>query len=442
MKKEILQTRLPVLGICYGHQLLVYMLGGKVQQAPKREYGISQAAILSKQNIFRGLHDTERIWMSHGDNVIRLPKHCTQIAASPNCRLAAFRHCTRPIFGIQWHPEVTHTTRGNRILKNFIFSVCRCRPNWNPGNLAEKLTAETRLAVNGAKAIVALSGGVDSAVVTTLGAKALGKNLTAVFVDHGFMRAGEAAQVKNIFRNLPVHFISVNAKKRFFKKLKGITSPERKRKIIGKEFIRIFENVAKKSGAEYLLQGTIYPDRIESGVSKKSETIKTHHNVGGLPSRIKFRGIVEPLRDLYKDEVRALGKKLGLPSTIVYRQPFPGPGLAVRIIGEITPRKIALLQKADVIVREEIEKVAIRPWQYFAVLTATKTTGVQGDQRSYGYTIALRAVDSKEAMTANFSKLPYAVLERISTRITNEIPEVTRVVYDITHKPPATIEWE
>jgi GMP synthase (glutamine-hydrolysing) len=311
-------------------------------------------------------------------------------------------------------------------------------------DFVEKAVQEIRHTVGDGKAIIALSGGIDSSVTTALAAKALGKNLTAVFVDHGFMREKEPEFVKNAFDKLDINFISVNARKRFFEKLRGITDPEQKRKIIGEEFIRVFEKVAGKVGAEYFIQGTIYPDRIESGIRKFSEKIKTHHNVAGLPTKIKFKAIVEPLRDLYKDEVRKVAKTLGLPKEIVLRQPFPGPGLAARVIGEVTEEKINIVRRADKIVTEEIERNGLEKglWQYFTVLTDTKSTGVKGDSRAYGYTIAIRAVESKEAMTASFAKIPYAILEKISTRITNELPPVTRVVYDITNKPPATIEWE
>jgi GMP synthase (glutamine-hydrolysing) len=308
----------------------------------------------------------------------------------------------------------------------------------------ESAVREIKQAIGESKAIIALSGGIDSSTTTALAAKAIGKNLTAVFVDHGFLRQNEAEFVRKTFENFGINFVMVEARERFLQKLKGVTDPERKRRIIGEEFVRVFEEEAKRVGAEYLIQGTIYPDRIESGFRKFSDKIKTHHNVAGLPTKIEFKAVVEPLRDLYKDEVRKVAAKLGLPKEIVWRQPFPGPGLAVRVIGELTREKLDILRKADKIVTEEIEKAGLDSglWQYFAVLTDTKSTGVKGDARAYGYTIAVRAVESREAMTANFAKIPYEVLERISTRITNEIPQVVRVVYDITHKPPATIEWE
>jgi GMP synthase (glutamine-hydrolysing) len=312
------------------------------------------------------------------------------------------------------------------------------------GDLITKMVTEVKNEVGDSKAIIGLSGGIDSSVATAIAARALNDRLTAVFVDHGFMREGEPEEVRNAFKNFKLNFITANAQDRFRKKLEGVTDPEKKRKIIGTEFVRVFEDVAAKSSADYLIQGTIYPDRIESGFRRNSDKIKTHHNVAGLPSKIKFKKIIEPLRDLYKDEVRRVAKMLELPETIVNRQPFPGPGLAVRIIGELTSEKVAIARKADKIVRDEIERSGLqgRLWQYFAVLTDTKATGVKGDARAYGYVVAIRAAESREAMTASFAKVPYDVLERISTKITNEIPEVTRVVYDVTHKPPATIEWE
>jgi GMP synthase (glutamine-hydrolysing) len=382
--------------------------------------------------------------MSHGDTVYALPKDFEVLACTENCPVAAFRHEVNPIYGLQWHPEVVHTENGMKMLKNFLFEVCKCEANWKMEDYIEKAVEEIRLTIGNGKTIVALSGGIDSSTVTVLTAKAIGKNLTAVFVDHGFMRENEPKFVKCTFKKFDINFVSKNARKRFLTKLKAVTDPEQKRKIIGEEFIRVFENEAKKVKADYLVQGTIYPDRIESGIRKFSDKIKTHHNVAGLPTKIKFKTIVEPLKDLYKDEVRKLAEALELPKEIVSRQPFPGPGLAVRIIGEITQEKIDIIKKADKIVTEEIEKSGLKDqlWQYFAILTETRSTGVKGDSRAYGYTIAVRAVESREAMTASFAKIPYSILETISTRITNEILEVTRVVYDITHKPPATIEWE
>jgi len=330
------------------------------------------------------------------------------------------------------------------MLKNYIFDICKCHANWKPEDFIEKTIQEIKDKIGNKKAISALSGGVDSSLATILASKAIGKNVNAVFVDHGFMREGEVDFVKEVFKELDVKLTLVNAKKRFLKKLRGIRDPEKKRTIIGSEFIAVFEEVARNIGAEYLIQGTIYSDRIESGIRNYSKKIKTHHNVAGIPSKIEFKGIVEPLKDLYKDEVRKIAETLELPQKIVWRQPFPGPGLAVRVTCEVTEEKVNLVRRADRIVEEEIDKSRVKRslWQYFAVLIDTKSTGVRGDSRAYGYTVVIRAVESKEAMTASFAKIPYDILEKISTRITNELSSVTRVVFDITHKPPATIEWE
>jgi GMP synthase (glutamine-hydrolysing) len=386
----------------------------------------------------------EKVWMSHGDTVFKMPEEFEVLAHTENCPVAAFRHKKKPIYGLQWHPEVVHTENGAQMLRNFLFEVCKCEANWNMEDIIEKMVNGIKAEVGKGKAIIALSGGIDSSVATAVAAEALDNRLTAVFVDHGFMRESEPDFVRSIFQKFKINLTIADAQKRFLEKLRGVADPEKKRKIIGEEFIRVFEEIAEKVGAEYLIQGTIYPDRIESGFRKFSDKIKTHHNVAGLPTKIKFKKIVEPLRDLYKDEVRKVAKILGLPKEIVFRQPFPGPGLAVRIIGALTEEKVEIAKKADKIVREEIEKSGLEEnlWQYFAVLTDTRATGIRGDARAYGYVVAIRIVESREAMTASFAKIPYEVLEKISTRITNEISEVTRVVYDITHKPPATIEWE
>jgi GMP synthase (glutamine-hydrolysing) len=435
---------LPVLGLCYGHQLIAQIVHGEVKPAARREYGIAEVDVDRAVGVLEGLGSRETVWMSHGDTVFALPPEYEVLAHTESCPVAAFRHKTKPIYGLQWHPEVIHTTNGALMLSNFIFKVCKCEANWKMEDIIQKMVNETKAEVGEAKAIIGLSGGIDSSVATAIAARALNEKLTAVFVDHGFMREGEPEAIRDTFQKFKIHLVIANAQERFMEKLKGVTDPEQKRKIIGEEFIRVFEEVAEKAGAEYLIQGTIYPDRIESGFRKHSDKIKTHHNVAGLPAKIKFKRIVEPLRDLYKDEVRKVAEILGLPREIVNRQPFPGPGLAVRIIGELTEEKVKVAKRADAIVREEIERsgLAEKLWQYFAVLTDTKATGVRGDARAYGYVVAVRAAESREAMTANFARIPYPVLERISTRITNEVPEVTRVVYDITHKPPATIEWE
>ena len=440
----IFSLGLPLLGICYGHQLMAHVLGGEVTKLDKAEYGVAEAYIDKPVGPLRGLGPVEKVWMSHRDSVVKLPQGFEVLAHTENCAVAAMGDESRKIYGLQWHPEVVHTARGDEMLRNFVFDVCGCRPEWTVEDFIEKAVEEIRSAVGSSKAVLALSGGVDSSTTAALAARALGDRFTAVFVDHGFMREGEPEFIVDTFAKLGVKLIAVDAGDRFFKALRGVVDPEEKRRIIGELFIKVFEEEAKKLGAEYLIQGTIYPDRIESGFRRHSEKIKTHHNVAGLPSKMEFKGIVEPLRDLYKDEVREVAKQLGLPEEIVYRQPFPGPGLAVRVIGEVTPMKVEVVRKADRIVREEVERAGLNRelWQYFAVLTDTNSTGVRGDARAYGLTVAIRAVESREAMTASFAKLPYDLLERISTRITNEVPEVTRVVYDVTNKPPATIEWE
>jgi GMP synthase (glutamine-hydrolysing) len=441
---RILETNLPILGLCYGHQLIAQITHGKVEPAACKEYGIARVTIDKPVGVLKGLGGKEKVWMSHGDTVFAMSPIFEVLAHTENCPVAAFRQKEKPIYGLQWHPEVIHTENGMHMLRNFIFEVCKCKANWQMEDIIEKMVYEIKADVGEGKAIIGLSGGIDSSVATALAAHALNDRLTAVFVDHGFMREGEPEAIRNAFQKFKINLVIANAQERFMEKLRGVTDPEKKRKIIGEEFIRVFEEIAEKAGAEYLIQGTIYPDRIESGFRKHSDKIKTHHNVAGLPAKIKFKRILEPLRDLYKDETRKVAKMLGLPQEIVTRQPFPGPGLAVRIIGELTEEKVKIAKKADRIVREEIEKsgLAENLWQYFAVLTDTKATGVKGDARAYGYVVAVRAAESREAMTARFSKIPYTILEKISTRITNEIPEVTRVVYDITHKPPATIEWE
>lgn len=444
LDSRILQMGLPILGLCYGHQIIAQLSKGTVDSACCKEYGTAEVIVDKPVGVLKGLGGEEKVWMSHGDTVSTMPAEFEVLAHTENCPVAAFRHKQKPIYGLQWHPEVIHTENGALMLRNFIFEVCKCEANWQMEDLIAKMVNEIKTEVGNGNAIIGLSGGIDSSVATAIASKALDDRLTAVFVDHGFMREGEPEEVRNAFKNFKLNFITANAQDRFMQKLTGVVDPERKRRIIGEEFVRVFEEIAEKSAADYLIQGTIYPDRIESGFRRNSDKIKTHHNVAGLPAKIKFKKILEPLRDLYKDEVRRVARMLELPDAIVCRQPFPGPGLAVRIIGELTPEKVSIAKKADKIVREEIEKAMLQEtlWQYFAVLTDTKATGVKGDARAYGYVVAVRAAESREAMTASFAKLPYAVLEKISTRITNEIPEVTRVVYDITHKPPATIEWE
>jgi GMP synthase (glutamine-hydrolysing) len=441
---RLLKCELPILGLCYGLQLITQIVGGKVRPASRREYGISFVSIDKSVGVLEGLKRREKVWMSHGDTVFAPPPNFELLAHSKNCPVAAFKHLKKPIYGLQWHPEVIHTKNGAKMLFNFIFNVCKCKANWKIEDIIEKMIKKIKKTVGQKKAIIGLSGGIDSSVATVLASKALEEKLTAIFVDHGFMREGEPEQVRKTFQKYKLNFLVAEAQERFMKKLRKIRDPEKKRKIIGEEFIRVFEEKADQIKADYFIQGTIYPDRIESGSSKNSNKIKSHHNVAGLPSKINFEEILEPLHDLYKDEVRKVAKMLGLPKELVNRQPFPGPGLAVRIIGNVDNEKNRIIKRADKIVRKEIEKAKLdkKLWQYFAVLTDTKATGVKGDARAYGYVVAIRAAESQEAMTASFSKIPYSILEKISTQITNEIPQVTRVVYDITHKPPATIEWE
>ncbi|MEE8355402.1 MAG: glutamine-hydrolyzing GMP synthase [Candidatus Bathyarchaeia archaeon] len=444
LSEGILEIGVPVLGLCYGHQLMAHMHGGEVRRGEKREYGITEATIDHPVGILKGMDPAERVWMSHGDTVFSLPDEFQVLAHTETSPVAAFKHDSKPLHGLQWHPEVAHTTQGTQMLRNFVLDICQSRQNWRPTDSIETAVKEIRDAVGDSSAIIALSGGVDSSVAAALAAKAIGDRLIAVHVDHGLMRMNESDDVEETFSKMGVDLIVARVQDRFLEKLRGVSDPEEKRKIIGETFIRVFEAEARRTGAEYLIQGTIYPDRIESGFRSGSDTIKTHHNVGGLPLDIEFKGIIEPLRDLYKDEVRALGTRLHLPPSIVERQPFPGPGLAIRIIGEVTGEKLDALRRADAIVCEEVEASSLREtaWQYLAVLTNTRSTGVKGDERDYGLTVAVRIVESVDGMTASFSKAPWDVLERISTRITNEIPGITRVVYDITHKPPATIEWE
>jgi GMP synthase (glutamine-hydrolysing) len=382
--------------------------------------------------------------MSHGDTVYELSEDFEVLAHTKNSPIAAFRHSEKPIYGIQWHPEVIHTIEGDRIFHNFLFEVCDCIANWKIKNVIQKLRDEMRERIRGRRAVIALSGGIDSSTAAILSARTLGRNLSAILVDHGFMRENEAQNVQELFKGSEIDLIVVDAKRRFLDRLVGVVDPEEKRRIIGEEFIKVFEEEAQKLEAEFLIQGTIYPDRIESGFGKLSSKIKSHHNVAGLPKKIKFKEIVEPLANLYKDEVRQLARGLDLPEEIVNRQPFPGPGLAVRVVGQVTEEKLEILRKADRILNEEILEAGLEKnlWQSFAVLTNTMSTGVKGDSRFYGYVVGLRVVESREAMTAAFTKLPYEVLEKTSSRITNEIPKVSRVVYDITNKPPATIEWE
>ena len=443
--KGIFDLGVPILGICYGMQLIAHLLGGKVESAGKEEYGVHNAKINNEIQFFNGFSDNNDFLMSHFDKVTELPIGFETIASTDITPIAGMQNIEKNIYGVQFHPEVELSDNGIQIFKNFLFDICKCKGDWKMDAFAENKIKEIREIVGQGKALCALSGGVDSSVAAELMSKAIGKNLTCIFVDHGLLRKNEAEEVEKVFANRKdINFIKVDASKRFLDKLKGISDPEKKRKIIGEEFIRVFEDEAKKIGTvDYLVQGTIYPDIIESGVGSRAK-IKSHHNVGGLPEHVDFKEIIEPLRDLFKDEVRKVGIELGLPDYLVYRQPFPGPGLAIRIIGDITEEKLAILKDADYIYREEIAKAGLdrKINQYFAVLTNIQSVGVMGDERTYDYTIALRAVETNDFMTAEWSKIPFEVLENVSNRIVNEVKNVNRIVYDITGKPPSTIEWE
>lgn len=443
--KEIFNLGIPVLGICYGMQLMTHVLGGEVQRADKREYGVTNVEINNSSKLFDTFGNTNNFLMSHTDFVAKLPEGFENIGKTAHCPNAAMQNEEKRFYGIQFHPEVNHSENGTQVLRNFIYNVCGCEGKWKMSSFAEETVKAIKEKVGDKKALCALSGGVDSSVAAALMSKAIGKNLTCIFVDHGLLRKNESEEVESVFGNREdVNFIRVDARARFLGKLAGVTDPETKRKIIGEEFIRVFEEEAKKIGAvDYLVQGTIYPDVIESGVGVGA-TIKSHHNVGGLPDYVDFKEIIEPLRDLFKDEVRKVGLELGLPEYLVYRQPFPGPGLAIRVIGDITEDKLTILKDADYIFREEIANAGLNKEinQYFAVLTNLKSVGVMGDERTYDYTVALRAVTTSDFMTAEWSKIPFEILEKVSSRIVNEVKHVNRVVYDITGKPPATIEWE
>jgi GMP synthase (glutamine-hydrolysing) len=441
---DILDAGIPVLGICYGHQLIASALGGRVEKTGTAEYGKTSLDVTDRSTLFAGLPAHQDVWMSHGDAVVAAPPGFRVTASTPGSPVAAMESTDRHTFGVQFHPEVVHTPFGGDILEHFLFEVCGAGPSWTSSSIIDQSVEAIRAQVGGQKVICGLSGGVDSSVAAALVHHAVGDQLTCVFIDHGLLRAREAEQVEATFREtFKINLIHVDAADRFLDRLTGVTDPEAKRKIIGETFIRVFEEVAAElTDTPFLVQGTLYPDIIESG-TKDAARIKSHHNVGGLPDDMRF-GLVEPLRDLFKDEVRAIGEALGLPEEIVWRQPFPGPGLAVRIIGEVTRERLEVLRAADAIVVEEVRSAGLyrELWQSFAVLPAVRTVGVQGDGRTYAYPLIVRAVTSDDAMTADWARLPYDVLERITSRVINEVPGVNRVAYDISSKPPATIEWE
>ena len=445
--KEIFEMGIPILGICYGSQLMAHLLEGKVATAPVSEYGKTEVAVENDSKLFEGVSPSTICWMSHTDYIEKVPEGFKVTAHTPVCPVAAMENVERGLYAVQFHPEVMHTQEGMKMLSNFVHNICECQGDWKMDSFVETSIVALREKIGNGKVLCALSGGVDSSVAAVMLSKAIGKQLTCVFVDHGLLRKNEGDEVEAVFGPegpYDLNFIRVNAQDRFYEKLKGVEEPEAKRKIIGEEFIRVFEEEAKKIGAvDYLVQGTIYPDVIESGLGK-SAVIKSHHNVGGLPDCVDFKEIVEPLRLLFKDEVRKVGQELGIPDYLVFRQPFPGPGLGIRIIGEVTAEKVRIVQDADWIYREEIAKAGVDKnlGQYFAALTNMRSVGVMGDFRTYDYAIALRAVTTSDFMTAESAELPWEVLGKVTTRIVNEVKGVNRVLYDCTGKPPATIEFE
>ena len=440
---EIFELGVPVLGICYGAQVFGHMLGGRVGPAGRREYGRVAIRHNGDAPLFGEIDADMEVWMSHTDQVLTAPEGFRITASSETCPVAAMENVARKLYGVQFHPEVMHTPRGQKLLENFLYNICGCGGLWTMESFAREAEESLKRRVGDKKVLLALSGGVDSSVAAVLLNRAVGANLTCIFVDHGLLRKDEGDEVEHTFKGkFGLNMIRVNAQSRFLEKLAGVSDPERKRKIIGEEFIRVFEDEARKIGhVHFLAQGTIYPDVVESGAGHAA-VIKSHHNVGGLPDHVDFDEILEPLRDLFKDEVRAVGEELGIPAALVWRQPFPGPGLAIRVLGEVTEKKLEILREADAIYREEIAKAGLDRdvWQYFAVLTDQRTVGVMGDSRTYDYLLALRAVTSVDAMTADWAHLPYELLAKISNRIINEVPHINRIVYDITSKLPGTIE--